>query len=76
MNFNGNSPLFKHLPRVNVNSDPETLFPPRPLEDNNGKGSVVLRWLNYEVFRKDCLDRKLKRHHITGKIRYPGRRSL
>ncbi|KAL9028095.1 MAG: hypothetical protein Q9180_007224 [Flavoplaca navasiana] len=65
MAFNGSSPLFKHLP-VDVNSDPETLSPPRPLEDNNDKGSVVLRWLNYEVFRKDCLDRKLKRHHITG----------
>ncbi|KAL8888603.1 MAG: hypothetical protein Q9215_003993 [Flavoplaca cf. flavocitrina] len=65
MAFNGNSPLFKHL-QVDVNSDPETLSPPRPLEDNNDKGSAVLRWLNYEVFRKDCLDRKLKRHHITG----------
>ncbi|KAI4266901.1 MAG: hypothetical protein L6R38_008492 [Xanthoria sp. 2 TBL-2021] len=65
MAFNGNSPLFKHL-QVDVNSDPETLSPPQPLDHNNDRGSSVLAWLNYEIFRKDCLDRKLKRHHITG----------
>ncbi|KAI4253010.1 MAG: hypothetical protein L6R42_007740, partial [Xanthoria sp. 1 TBL-2021] len=66
MAFIGNSSLFKQL-QVDVNSDPETLSPPQPLDHNNDRGSsVLLAWLNYEVFRKDCLDRKLKRHHITG----------
>lgn len=30
------------------------------------RGSGVLRWLSHEIFRKDCLDRKLEKHHITG----------
>ncbi|KAI4218845.1 MAG: hypothetical protein L6R36_008721, partial [Xanthoria steineri] len=65
MAVNGNSSLFKHL-QVEVQSDPDTLSPPRPLDHHNDRGSSVLAWLNYEIFRKDCLDRKLKRHHITG----------
>ncbi|KAL8767350.1 MAG: hypothetical protein Q9209_006113 [Squamulea sp. 1 TL-2023] len=67
MAFNGSSSLFKHL-QVKVNSDPEALSPPQPLDHNanNDNGSSVLGWLSYEVFRRDCLDRKLKRHHITG----------
>lgn len=30
------------------------------------RSSGVLGWLSHEVFRKDCLDRKLEKHHITG----------
>ena len=28
----------------------------------------LLGKLSHEVFKYDCLDRRLKRHHITGKL--------
>ncbi len=29
----------------------------------------LLSRISHEIFKRDCLDRKLKRHHVTGK--YP-----
>ena len=39
----------------------------RPLNTAN-KYQNPLRMLNRQLFRKDCLDRRLERHHITGCI--------
>ena len=60
MALTSNSPLFKNLP-AQVQTDPE-----KQLDDAGERGSGVLKWLSHEVFRKDCLDQKLARHHITG----------
>ncbi|KAL8899594.1 MAG: hypothetical protein Q9207_006116, partial [Kuettlingeria erythrocarpa] len=48
--------------QVNVKSDPEI----QSIGGKDDQTSGVLGWLSHEVFRKDCLDRKLERHHITG----------
>lgn len=37
------------------------------VEDDTGPNETLVTWLAHEPFRKDCLDRRLKRHHITGK---------
>ena len=37
------------------------------VEDDSGQNETLMSWLAHEPFRKDCLDRRLKRHHITGK---------
>ncbi|KAL8681430.1 MAG: hypothetical protein Q9186_002435 [Xanthomendoza sp. 1 TL-2023] len=66
MAYNRNNSLFKHLDHVQTDHDPEAMGPPKLLDNADDRGSGVLGWLNYEVFRKDCLDRKLERHHITG----------
>ena len=38
-------------------------FPPE--EESQGH---LLDRLSHEVFKHDCLDRRLKRHHITGEF--------
>lgn len=62
MAFSTDSPLFKNFGLPVVDHDPET----QSSGSVGEKGSGVLGWLSHEVFRKDCLDRKLERHHITG----------
>ncbi|KAL8825690.1 MAG: hypothetical protein Q9170_007697 [Blastenia crenularia] len=62
MAFPKNSPFSQHLPAQEVQSDLEEQST-HSLDDNR---PGVFRWLSHEVFRKDCLDRKLERHHITG----------
>ena len=37
------------------------------VEDDSRSNETLMSWLAHEPFRKDCLDRRLKRHHITGK---------
>ncbi|KAL9599700.1 MAG: hypothetical protein Q9219_003688 [cf. Caloplaca sp. 3 TL-2023] len=61
MSFGGNSPFFRNF-QIPVNSDPER----QNVDSGTDRGSGVLNWLSYEVFRKDCLDRRLEKHHITG----------
>ncbi|KAL8686801.1 MAG: hypothetical protein Q9218_006857 [Villophora microphyllina] len=64
----GSNPLFSHFTqgvRVEINSDPEALAQER-LNNPDSRDPGVLGWLSHEVFRRDCLDRKLERHHITG----------
>ncbi|KAL8639556.1 MAG: hypothetical protein Q9228_003420 [Teloschistes exilis] len=64
----GSNPLFSHFTRdirVEITSDPETQVQERS-NNTSGRDPGVLGWLSHEVFRRDCLDRKLERHHITG----------
>ena len=35
-------------------------------EPNHKEPGELLGKISHEIFRYDCLDRKLKRHHITG----------
>ncbi|KAL8664374.1 MAG: hypothetical protein Q9202_003063 [Teloschistes flavicans] len=64
----GSNPLFGHFTqdiRIAVVTDPET----RAQELSNSttnRSPGVFGWLSHEVFRRDCLDRRLERHHITG----------
>ncbi|KAI4130090.1 MAG: hypothetical protein LQ338_001942 [Usnochroma carphineum] len=39
---------------------------PRSTDSHTNEGSHVPGWFSYAPFRKDCLDRKLESHHITG----------
>ncbi|KAL8704701.1 MAG: hypothetical protein Q9201_002163 [Fulgogasparrea decipioides] len=61
----GTNALFQNF-SIDVTSDPEPLARPQTPDSLQDRGSSALRWLSHEVFRKDCLDRKLARHHITG----------
>ncbi|KAL8732602.1 MAG: hypothetical protein Q9166_002575 [cf. Caloplaca sp. 2 TL-2023] len=62
MAYNRICTYLEHFP-LKLDPEPEELKPSRTVDD---RGSGVLGWLDYEVFRKDHLDRKLERHHITG----------
>ncbi|KAL8627764.1 hypothetical protein Q9189_006533 [Teloschistes chrysophthalmus] len=65
----GSNPLFSHFTqdvRVEVTSDLEAVQPQEYFNDTSSRGPGVLGWLSHEVFRRDCLDRRLERHHITG----------
>ncbi|KAI4232932.1 MAG: hypothetical protein L6R40_007254 [Gallowayella cf. fulva] len=66
MVLTGDSSMFKPFGQVELYPDPEALGPPQASDDEKDRGSGILAWLNYEVFRQDMLDRKLERHHITG----------
>ncbi|KAL8810970.1 MAG: hypothetical protein Q9200_002160 [Gallowayella weberi] len=68
MVYDRNTSLFKHLGQLEVSPDLEAVEPARVQHNPNDQGSSVLGWLNYELFRQDCLDRKLERHHITGAV--------
>lgn len=37
------------------------------VEHDSGPKETLMSRLAHEPFRKDCLDRRLKRHHITSK---------
>lgn len=41
-------------------------------EDDLRPNETVVDWLSRGLFAKDCLDRRLKRHHITGRRIYAG----
>ncbi len=68
MAFAANNRFLKHL-HANVDPDPEASNEPHNHHDGDDgeKSYGVLGWLSHEVFRKDCLDRKLERHHMTGR---------
>ncbi|KAL8748492.1 MAG: hypothetical protein Q9184_007264, partial [Pyrenodesmia sp. 2 TL-2023] len=59
MVFRTDSPF--HFP-VQIEPDSEI----RSNGSTDDRSPSVLAWLSHEVFRKDCLDRKLEKHHITG----------
>ncbi len=59
MDFGTDSPF--HF-RVQGKPDLET----QSTGSKEDRSSGVLGWVSHEIFRKDCLDRKLEKHHITG----------
>lgn len=64
----GSNPLFSHFTQ-DIPTDPETRAQERSKSTTN-KSPGVFGWLSHEVFRRDCLDRRLERHHITGQSSY------
>ncbi|KAM0799999.1 amino acid permease/ SLC12A domain-containing protein [Usnea florida] len=45
-----------------IDSQPKEVI----LQQNQSRQDDILSKLSHEVFKYDCLDRKLKRHHVTG----------
>lgn len=64
MAFSDKSPFSQHLDLPHAQPDIEE----QSTGAANEEGSGVLRWLSHEIFKQDCLDRKLERHHITGQL--------
>jgi len=65
MTLDDTNSLFENFQRRSLHSDPELAQAQSP-DSRNKRNPGVLGWLSHDVFRKDCLDRKLEKHHITG----------
>jgi len=65
MTLDGANSLFELFHRRSSHADPELAQAQSP-DSRNDRNPGVLGWLSHDVFRKDCLDRKLEKHHITG----------
>lgn len=65
MTLDSTNSLFERFQRGSLHLDSELAHAQSP-DSSNDRNPGALGWLSHEVFRKDCLDRKLEKHHITG----------
>ena len=56
----------KIFPPVHVTVDPDAESAQDEPDNNANFGRKVAHTLSDSLFKRDCLDRKLERHHITG----------
>lgn len=56
----------KIFPQIQVTADSDLESSPNVSANNDTFGRRLADTLSDQLFKKDCLDRKLERHHITG----------